>query len=79
MDAIFALVKYLVSWLPNPETLPQGLDDAFTTISSTSQIANALFPVATFFTVFVLVLTFESGIQMFNAGNWIYNKLRGSG
>ena len=79
MDTFFALIKLLITFLPNPDTLPSQIGDAFITIGSYWDKANYFFPLDTTFTIFALILALELSVLTFEVVNWAYDKLRGAG
>lgn len=79
LSALYGLAYYLVSVLPNPETLPSQIDDAFTAISTYWPTASAFFPLSTLFTILGLGLSIELSILGFKMSNWVFDKIRGAG
>lgn len=79
IDLIFGILDFLVALLPNPETLPEGINDAFEAIAPFWGTASRFFPIAVVFTIFSIGIAIELGILSFKVANWAYDKIRGSG
>lgn len=78
-NIFFGIAYYIVSILPNPDTLPTAIDDAFEAIGSYWPTASQFFPIATLFTIFGLGMAIELGILAFKISNWVFDKIRGAG
>lgn len=79
IDAIYGLAFYLVSVLPNPETLPTAIDDAFVAIAPFWGTASNFFPLSVLFQILALGLGIELSILGFKVSNWVFDKFRGAG
>jgi hypothetical protein len=73
-----AFINLVLGFLPSG-TLPQGALDSITYFAGAIYKFNDLFPVASLFTVLFYSVFFQFGILLFKSGNWVINKLRGSG
>lgn len=74
-----SLANLVLGFLPDPASLPSGINSAFTLFAGFFQKANQIFPMDVVFTIIGLTLTIETGILAFQFGNWLYNKIRGAG
>jgi len=79
LTGFMGLARGLISLLPNPDSLPSQINDAFTSITPYISKAAFFFPLATLFTIFTIGMSIEVGILLFQAGNYLLNKIRGSG
>jgi len=74
------LLGFIFSWLPDASSLPAGFGTAWEWfVQFTSQILWVMPGASVLFTIMSLVILIEGAIFGFKGGNWIYNKLRGSG
>lgn len=79
IDVIFAVIDFLVALLPNAETLPEGINDAFEAVAPYWGTASRFFPLTVLFGIFAIGTAIELGILTFKAANWAYDKIRGAG
>jgi len=68
------LVSSPLRLLPNA-TLPSNLASAITTASTYLAAINFVFPVATFITIFGLILGIETFIILYKIINWVIRKI----
>lgn len=83
LDFIFGLfhsmARFVIDFLPDPETLPSAIDSAFTAAIPYWAIASHLFPIDTLLVIFLLIMGIEFSIVGFQILNFIFNKIRGAG
>jgi len=79
IDTFFDITRFLVTLLPNPDTLPSGIADAFTAIEPYWGTAARFFPLTVVFAIFAFGTALELGILSFKMGNWVWDKWRGAG
>lgn len=75
---IQGLIDVVASILPTA-SLPSGIDSAITWLFNNTAQYNAIFPVATILWLTSSALVIEAIVLSFKGGNWILNKIRGSG
>jgi len=69
----------IITFLPNPDTLPSQIDDAFTAVASYWGVMENYFPLSVLFGILTLGLAIELSILGFKIINWGFNKFRGAG
>lgn len=82
ITSLILLMLYGVIWvlispfrlLPNA-SLPANITSAITTANTYISAIDFIFPVATFITVFGLILTIEAFIILWKILNWIIHKI----
>lgn len=81
INLFISLLGILFFWLPNHTSiLPEMFEEVWDWLSDwIAQILWVMPEGEVFFKVISLVLMIESIIFLFQQGNYIYNKLRGSG
>jgi Na+/H+ antiporter NhaD/arsenite permease-like protein len=79
LSALISIVLMLVGLLPNYTGLPTNISDVLNTLIGIFSKANNFFPFETLYTIAIVVFGIELSIFMFKIGNWIFNKIRGSG
>lgn len=73
------IIHLVISLLPAPTSLPSGLENIFTTITSYLEKINGFFPVDVLLQALGFLFAFEGGILLFKFFNFVLKKLRGSG
>lgn len=76
----FVSANFLLSLLPNIDSLPEGFNTAMNSIANI--VSNWVYVVPILddlLIIFGMVITIEISLFTFKILNWIYNKLRGSG
>jgi len=70
-------VRAFVSFIPASDGLPAGVSSAISSAVSYMNGLSYFFPIDTFLTVTVLILSVEAGILLWNSINWILRKIPG--
>ena len=73
------IILAVLSILPSASSVPSQINSAFTLFAGFFQKANAIFPMDTVFTIIGITISVEAAILAFKLGDWLYNKIRGTG
>jgi len=76
LNAVFSA---LLSWLPDVESLPGGIDVVLAQLGPVTTNINVFFPLDSFAIMVGLFIVIESTIFAFRFVKWILKTLRGSG
>lgn len=72
------VVAVLVTILPTINELPENISDFLDIAIPYMQALYVVFPLAVhFFTILILIFTYEIAWSTFQVGSWLYNKLVG--
>ena len=79
LDIVYGVLFFVVSILPNPDSLPVQVTEAFASIGPIFGRAEYFFPVTTLLIILGLIVYMETQILTFKISAWVIRIIRGGG
>ena len=77
LNVAYFFLNFLTNLIPAGGSFPSSFTDALSFFISQAVLWDKFIPIATIFSILVLVFTFEAGIFAFRSIDWVYSKFRG--